>query len=948
MSGRLHLTMTARLLIAFAALLFPLVLFSAWSYQRSLDERRILEVEDATSTAETEAAIVSGVLGSLESTLQTISMTLGQESGPLDQSTAGPYLTTVFTNTPIVRALFLMDPDGQVIAAQQGVGIGTDLSSRPYTLALLGGQESVLGDLTQGIQSGTPIVTMAHTVRGPDGALRGMLAVAFYPDRLAGLLLRTLPPDAGLMVLDRTGRVVYSIDSPEMAWDARDQRDAPGVAAALSGQTVVEQGVVSPEDGASRLVVAAPVGKYGWAVSYSRATATIDGPLQSLYRRQLLALSAVSLGALLMALIISHSLTRSLRRLTGYAQDFGHGDRTRPAPLTGPWEVRTLAASFNQMASEIDARFADRAELFEREQAARADAERLAGRLARLQDVTASLSEALTPEAVIDVIAEQGVAALDAYGGGVVLRSPDGDELIVERAVGYPPDVLDRYQRYPITADNPPAEAARTGLPVWVEAVAKEAARFPRHAAAAGEGTGSRAIVAIPLTDAGAVIGALAFSFREERRFSGEDRAFMLVLARQCSQALNRARLYEAERAARAEAELANRAKDEFLSTLSHELRTPLTPILGWAGMLRRRSLDEATRARAYEVIERSARAQAQLVSDLLDVSRIVAGKLALDVVPVDLNDVVAAAAAVIQPAAAAKSIVVETRFDAALGPVAGDPDRLQQVFWNLLSNAVKFTPEGGRVGVRLDHVDREAVVVIEDTGEGIAPEFLPLIFDRFRQADATSTRRYGGLGLGLAIVRYLVDLHGGSVTASSAGRGQGATFTVRLPLMATRARLPAVRSDGPSPAALDPGALAAMRVLLLDDAADAREFLRTLLESVGAVVFEAASSAEALALLETERPDVVVADIAMPEEDGYRFLERLRARPATAGGTIPALALTAYAGDSDRSRALASGFEEHLAKPVDPQALVTALLRLAARSTAADRSVGGGTRAPH
>jgi signal transduction histidine kinase len=247
----------------------------------------------------------------------------------------------------------------------------------------------------------------------------------------------------------------------------------------------------------------------------------------------------------------------------------------------------------------------------------------------------------------------------------------------------------------------------------------------------------------------------------------------MIALARQCSQALSRARLYEAERAARAEAESANRAKDEFLSTLSHELRTPLTPILGWAGMLRRRSLDESTRDRAFEVIERSARAQSQLVSDLLDVSRIVAGKLYLDVHPIDLNHVIAAAVAVIQPAAEAKTLAIEARFDPAIGPVAGDPDRLQQVFWNLLSNAVKFTPDGGRIDVTLCQKDQEAVVVIEDTGEGIAPEFLPHIFDRFRQADATSTRRYGGLGLGLAIVRHLVERHGGSVTASSGGTGR-------------------------------------------------------------------------------------------------------------------------------------------------------------------------------
>ncbi|MGE0543683.1 MAG: ATP-binding protein [Dehalococcoidia bacterium] len=803
LTGRLHLTMTARLLIAFAVLLLPLVLFSAWSYQRSLDDRRQLAVDDATGTAETSAAIVSGVLSGLDSTLQAMSLTLGQLDGPLDQANAGPFLTTVFTNTPIVRALFLIAPDGRVVAAQRGEGLGIDLSDRPYTQALLGGEESVLSDLAQGSQSGSPIVTMAHTVRGPDGALRGLLAAAFYPDRLAEFLPRTLPADANLTVLDRSGRVVYSSASRDIAWEARDQHDAPGVLPALAGQMVTAQGVTSPEDGGSQLVVVAPVAAYGWAVSYARATSAIEGPLQSLYQRQLLALGAVSLGALLVALVISHSLTRSLRRLTGDARSLGHGDRTRPAPLNGPWEVQTLAGTFNQMASEIDARFAEREELLAREQAARADAEHLAGRIARLQDVTASLSEALTPEAVMEVIAEQGVAALGAYAGGVGLLSPDGDELIVVRSVGYPPEARDRWQRYPITADNPPAEAARTGLPVWVESAAGEATRFPRHAAAAVDGTGSRAIAAIPLADAEAVIGALAFSFREERRFNADDRAFMIALARQCSQALSRARLYEAERAARAEAETANRAKDEFLSTLSHELRTPLTPILGWVGMLRRRSLDEAARDRALEAIERSARMQSQLIGDLLDVSRIVTGKMFLDVRPVDLNDAVAAAIGVIEPAAEAKSITIDARFDPAIDAVSGDPDRLQQVFWNLLSNAVKFTPEGGRIDVTVDQTSNEATVTVVDTGEGIAPAFLPYIFDRFRQADASSTRRFGGLGLGLAIVRNLVELHGGTVSATSAGEGHGTTFVVRLPLATPKPPRPVIPSDG-RPATVD------------------------------------------------------------------------------------------------------------------------------------------------
>lgn len=935
----LRLTMTARLLIAFAALLLPLVLFSAWSYQRSLDERRDLALDDAASTAETMAAIVGGVLGDLESTLLAMSLALGQEPEPLSQESAGAYLSAVSANNPIVRALFLMDGDGRVIAAQQGQGVGTDLRDRPYTRALLGGQESVLSDLTQGIQSGLPTVTMARTVRAPDGALRGFLAVAFYPDRLDELFPGGLPSDSNLVVLDRQGRAVYSSATPDMTWEQRDQSRSPRVQGALAGEVTTAQDVLSPIDGQQRLVAAVPVPEYGWVVSFSRTEAAVEGPLIALYRRQLLALGAVSAGALLVALVVSHSLTRPLRRLAEQARAFGRGDRAETAPMVGPPEVRTLAVALNQMSAEIDHRFAERErverereELLVREQAARSDAERVAGRIARLQDVTVALSEALTPGQVMDVITAQGVAAMGAYAGGVALVTPDGEELEVQRAIGYPPDVLARSRRYPITADNPPAAAVRSAAPVWVEVVEEES-RFPRHAIAAAEGTGSRAIAAIPLTDEGRVIGVIAVSFGEVRRFSLDDRAFLISLARQCSQAMSRARLYEAERRARAEAEAANRAKDEFLSTLSHELRTPLTPILGWAGMLRRRSLDDAGRERALEIIERSARAQVQLVSDLLDVSRIVTGKLHLDIRPVDLSEVITAAVAVVQPSAAAKSVVIEVRLDADVGLVEGDPERLQQVIWNLLSNAVKFTPDGGQVTIALERAEGAAMVTVRDTGEGIPGAFLPYVFDRFRQADASSTRRYGGLGLGLAIVRYLVELHGGSVTASSEGEGQGATFTVRLPLAAPPEDVAGYDSpNGRINTAIGTGVLGGMRVLVLDDDADTREFLRMLLQGEGAAVTAAGSSAEALAVIAAEAPDVVMADIAMPQEDGYHFIGHLRSRP-DGTGTVPALALTAYAGAADRRRALEAGFQEHMAKPVDPEALVAALVRLTGRT---------------
>jgi signal transduction histidine kinase/ActR/RegA family two-component response regulator len=380
-------------------------------------------------------------------------------------------------------------------------------------------------------------------------------------------------------------------------------------------------------------------------------------------------------------------------------------------------------------------------------------------------------------------------------------------------------------------------------------------------------------------------------------------------------------------------AEEANRSKDQFLALLSHELRTPLGAMLGWLYLLRGGKLNAAMAARGLEVLERNTRAQAQLIDDLLDVSRIGAGKLRLEAQPTELAPVVEAAVDALRPAARAKDITLRVARDVSAGPVLGDATRLQQVFWNLLANAVKFTPPGGRVEVRLERADGQAQVIVQDNGEGIRPDFLPHVFEPFRQADSSMTRAHGGLGLGLAIVRHLVELHGGTISAASPGAGQGATFTVRLPIAPARFGPP--RHESPSRAA-DGSAevpLAGLRVLAVDDEPDARDLLSLVLAQGGAEVRAAGSAEEALATLEGWRPDVVVSDIAMPGEDGYGLIRRLRARAPEEGGRIPAVALTAYARAEDRARALAAGFQVHAPKPIDPEELVTVVRALAAWS---------------
>jgi signal transduction histidine kinase len=396
-----------------------------------------------------------------------------------------------------------------------------------------------------------------------------------------------------------------------------------------------------------------------------------------------------------------------------------------------------------------------------------------------------------------------------------------------------------------------------------------------------------------------------------------------------------RAQLLVREQAARRQAEEANRIKDEFLATLSHELRTPLNAILGWAQMLRMTKLEEATASRAYATIERNARAQAQLISDLLDVSRIITGKLRLDQKPVDLAAVVDAVLDTVRPAAEAKGIPITVHLAPEVSPVLGDPDRLQQVVWNLLSNAIKFTPREGRVEVYLRQVEGNVEIVVSDTGSGILPAFLPFVFDRFRQAESTTTRSHGGLGLGLSIVRHLVELHGGTVAVESAGEGTGAAFTVALPVRATF--LPSPDPEQAEPPAASGGAwdarlLAGVRVLVVEDDEDTRELLVRALERGGAEVEEAASVALALAALDRRLPDVLVSDIGMPGEDGYALIRKLRASTRERGADLPAAALTAYARSEDRVQALQAGFQTHIAKPVDPSELVVIVARLAGR----------------
>jgi PAS domain S-box-containing protein len=449
---------------------------------------------------------------------------------------------------------------------------------------------------------------------------------------------------------------------------------------------------------------------------------------------------------------------------------------------------------------------------------------------------------------------------------------------------------------------------------------------------------GIRSFLAAPLNINGQFSGTLTFYYREAHHFTELETRVATALSNMAAAAIASAELYEEQRRMRAEAEEANRVKDEFLATVSHELRTPLNAILGWAQILYRGNYDANALTQAIAVIERNARSQAQIIDDIMDVSRIISGKLRLEVQPVELDAVIAAAVDTIRPAAEAKGLRIQCVIDSHAGQVSGDANRLQQVVWNILSNAVKFTPKGGRIQVRLEKVNSHVEITISDSGSGISSEFLPYVFDRFRQADSSMSRAHGGLGLGLSIVRHLIEAHGGTVQVYSEGENKGASFTITLPLIAGLSKQaqsqPFSDADqGPSPNTKLPS-LQGLKILLVDDEADARELLQMMLAPCGAEIITVGSAAEALESVKQWKPDLIVSDIGMPGEDGYKLIRKIRALGANEGGRAPAIALTAYARIEDRVKTLSMGYQLHVPKPVEIEELAFAIASLTGRIT--------------
>ncbi len=567
-----------------------------------------------------------------------------------------------------------------------------------------------------------------------------------------------------------------------------------------------------------------------------------------------------------------------------------------------------------------------------------------------LNETGRALGSTLDLQSLLQAVTDAATALSGARFGAFFynVTSDTGNSYLLYTLSGAPPEAFERFGQPRATALFGPTFRGESPIRCDdVRADPRYGHMGPHHGLPDGHPP-VRSYLAVPVRSrSGDVIGGLFFGHSEPAVFTERTERLIVGVAAQAGIAIDNARLYEAaqqaaeermrllesERAARATAERMSEMKDEFLATLSHELRTPLNAILGWSQVLKAGARNPADLLKGIETIERNARIQTQLIEDLLDMSRITSGTLRLDPRIIRPADFVDAAIGTVQPSADARGIHLETSIDSQAGPIFGDTGRLQQVVWNLLSNAIKFTPAGGRVHLAVERANAHVRLTITDTGVGIDPAFIPYLFERFRQADASTTRAYGGLGLGLSIVKRLIELHGGTVEVRSPGQGQGTTVTVELPRAAGSQMADSIRTE-PARARVAPGTseLAGLTVLVVDDQQDARDLMRRVLEDVGAEVVTAQSASEAVALVEGRKPDVMVTDIGMPDADGFQLLRWVRLLGADRGGKVPAIALTAFGRTEDRTRALRAGFAVHVAKPLDPAELVATIASVAGR----------------
>jgi signal transduction histidine kinase/ActR/RegA family two-component response regulator len=893
-----------RYLVILAALtILPLVGFTTWIALEVHHETRARAERSLTETARALSLAVEREVTSLVSSLESLATSADLDIGNLKGFYA--QAAALRTTQPEWKTIVLAEPSGTAL-----LDLRHPLGTRLPPLAPAPEAPQHISDSVPDPDGhGRLLAIRVPVVRG--GVVRYVLSGVVATSELRDVLReQRLPPDWVGTVIDRQRVIIArTMNEAQFLGQPASERLIEASSRATEGwyPGLTKEGLHT-YSAFSRSPLT------GLTVALGAPAEAIDGPLQrSLWRIGGAGAVMLALGVVL-AVAFAKRLTGPIATLARGARDVAQGVDP-PAVTTGIAEVNALGRALH-----------DAAKLAREDRETRETIQRT-GQL---------LAAELTLERLVQGVTDACTRLCRAGFGAFFYNLVDarGESYTLYAISGVP---RDKFAGFPLPRNTALFAPTFNGAgPVRVDDVLHDA-RYGHSAPYYGMPPGHlpvRSYLAVSVVSrSGEVIGGLFFGHPEPGVFTARDEETIQALAPQIATAIDNARLYERQQSARAEAEAANTLKDEFLATLSHELRTPLNAVLGWTRMLRTRVLDEPTAARALEVIERNAGAQLQLIEDLLDVSRIITGKLRLDVGSVEPAVVVEAALDAVRPAAEAKGIRLQPVLDPRAGPVSGDADRLQQVVWNLLSNAIKFTSRGGRVQVQVARVNSHVEIVVTDTGQGIPADVLPHIFERFRQADSSSQRTHGGLGIGLALVKHLVEVHGGSVEATSAGLDQGATFTVKLPRMLhaepadERLRPVARRSRGMA------AQLGGISLLIVDDDVDALDLFAEMLRQGGADVRTARSVRQALETLETWQPDVVVSDIEMPEENGYALIRKIRAGVIRHGDRLPVVAVTAYGGVTERIKILSAGFDSYIAKPVEPDELAAVISRLVSRA---------------
>jgi signal transduction histidine kinase len=887
-----------------AATLFPMVAFALVATNLLVRHERTTFERGATERTLALLTAIDASLNSSIASLEVLATSRHLDSGDLRafHADAG----RVLRSQPDWFTVNLALPSGQQVV--NGL--------RPYDadLPAIRDRES----LEQAFRTGQPVV--GRLVHGPltnqpqfavrvpvvrSGVTKYVLSAVIKPESIRRLLLaQKLPPDWVGVVLDGNMRIVARTAHQERTVG---ELASESLRAALSrapegwfqGSTIEGARVYTPYNRSawSRWTIA-------MGIPAAAVEATPRGPIGVI---AIGFLAAAGL-AVFVSFLLGQRIAAPIAALAAAAKKLGRGRPPLRLPRTRIAEIAMLGRAFEKASGLL---------------------QRRAARLAHLQAISDIGLEHQRLDELLRELLPRLRTALEADTATILLVSDDGAELTPLSSDGLQEEV-EADMRVPVGAGVAGRIAqSENGLVIEDLTTVDVISHFLADRV--------KSLAGVPLRITGRLVGVLHVGAASTRHFTDEDLELLRQAGERVARAVERAQLVEREHAARAEAEAASRTKDEFLAVLSHELRTPLNAIFGWARMLQSGRLEREATTQALDIIVRNADMQVRLIDDLLDISRIVAGRMRLDVQPVDLRVVVQAALDAVEPAIAAKEIRLQSLLDPRAASATGDPSRLQQVVWNLLVNAVKFTPKGGRVEVLLRRVDSHVEIVVSDTGQGIRPELLPHIFERFRQADSSTTRAHAGLGLGLALVRHLVELHGGSVTAESPGEGKGARFTVTLPLAATvippdsgATRVsPAARAALPAPTG---PSLRGVRVLAVDDDRDSLALVARIITDASGEARTASSATEGLRVLLSWHPDVLVSDIEMPGEDGYTFIRKVRELDASEGGKTPAVALTAYGRTADRVRTLSAGYSMHVPKPVDPVELATIIASLAGR----------------